>query len=121
MILRAALSAMLLPGAVQATRLDCAFTTLCSPQTDCQNHPGVPLSFEVMSGTLGLFAAEGLVLGTPLSHLTPPAIGALFSVGADGTILLTVSGAGDAVMVQTDLLPGDRVRSVSYFGTCEPL
>lgn len=120
MILRTAILAALLPNTTVASSLDCVFTTLCNPQAGCQDSAGVPFSFEVLSGTLSFSTPQGVVFGTPLSHLSPPAIGALFVSSPDSTVLLTVSGSGAAVMVQTDVLSGDRVQSVSYFGTCEP-
>lgn len=104
---------------VHAQTLACTFTTICSPQTDCQTHPGVPFRFDVTAQAFSFFAGETPVFGTRLSHLTPPAFGALFQTSPDSTILLTVTGGGEAVMTQQDVMPLG-VQSVSYFGTCEP-
>lgn len=108
------------PISATAASLDCTFTTICSPQTDCQTHPGVPFRFDVISGAFSFFAGEQPIFGTQLSHLRPPAYGALFQTSADSTLLLTVTGSGEAVMTQQDLTLTGGVQSVSYFGTCEP-
>ena len=110
----------ILPTVAAADGLDCTFTTICSPLTDCQNHPGVPFRFNVISGVLSFITDDGLLVGTPLSHLTPPALGALFDTAPDSTILLTITGSGEAVMTTQDITQGDQLQSVSYFGTCEP-
>lgn len=109
-----------LPAHAGAEGLACTFTTLCSPLTDCQTHPGVPFNFSVLSGTYAFMSASGMVFGTPLSHLEPHALGVLFEIGTSGTLLLSVSRTGEAVMTQQDILPAGTVQSVSYFGTCEP-
>lgn len=109
-----------LPAQVGATGLDCTFTTICSPRTDCQPHPGVPFRFDVISGAFTFFADALPVFGTQLSHLTPPAYGAIFQTSSDSTILLTVTGTGEAVMTQQDVTSAGGITSVSYFGTCEP-
>lgn len=114
------LIAGLSPGPALATSLACTFTTICSPLTDCQTHPGVPFSFDVNSGGFTFFADERPVFGTRLAHLTPPSFGAIFQTAPDSTILLTVTGTGDAVMTQQDVTPAGGVRSISYYGTCEP-
>ncbi|ABD55078.1 hypothetical protein [Jannaschia sp. CCS1] len=110
----------LVPGPALAVGLECTFTTICSPLTDCQTHPGVPFRFDVVSGAFTFFAEDRPVFGTRLTHLTPPAYGAIFQTSPDSTILLTVTGTGDAVMTQQDLTSGGGVRSISYFGICEP-
>ncbi|MBY4892046.1 hypothetical protein KUL25_04635 [Rhodobacteraceae bacterium N5(2021)] len=110
----------LLPGQAGAVGLACTFTMICSPLTDCQTHPGVPFRFDVLSGAYSFVSDGGLIFGTPLSHIAAPAIAVLFESGADSTILLTVSGGGEAVMTQQDLSSAGGVQSVSYFGTCEP-
>ena len=108
-----------LAGPAAAESLNCTFTTICSPQTECQTHPGVPFHFEVTSGVFSFFAEERPIFGTLLSHLAPPSYGALFQTSADSTILLTVTGRGEAVMTQQDITT-TGIQSVSYFGTCEP-
>lgn len=108
-----------LPGTAGASALDCSFTTLCSPLTDCQTHPGVPFRFEVVSGAFSFFADGAPVFGTVLDHLPPPAIAVLFQPSPDSTLLLTVTGGGEAVMTQHDVSPAG-IQSVSYFGICEP-
>lgn len=112
--------ALLLPQAAVATSLACSFTTLCSPLTDCQDHPGVAFAFDVTPDGLSLDTAAGPVIGTALSHLSSPAFGALFALTGDSTLMLTVAGDGAAVMTQTDLQPPGGLRSISYFGTCAP-
>lgn len=108
-----------LPLQAHANGLECTFTTICSPQTECQIHPGVPFRFDITSGAFSFMAGTRLVSGTPLSHLTSPSFGAIFQSAPDSTILLTVTGEGEAVMTQQDVTP-TGVQSVSYFGTCEP-
>lgn len=117
---KAALLVMMLPGAAQATGLNCTFTTICAPQTDCQTNAGVPFTFDVISGTLSLMGADGPIMGTPLSNTTPPALSVLFDTVENSTILLSVTPGGEAVMTQHDVAPGDRIQAISYFGTCEP-
>lgn len=117
--LAVSLALALVPGMASATGLACTFTTICSPLTDCQTHPGVPFAFNVISGAFSIVTDEGLIFGTPLSHLAAPAFGAVFAVPPDSTILLTVSGAGEAVMTQQDIT-SIGIQSVSYFGICEP-
>ncbi|GAB5446213.1 hypothetical protein [Gymnodinialimonas sp.] len=107
-------------GAAAAQDLNCTFTTICSPLTECQTHPGVPFTFQVISGTFAFFDDARPVFGTLLSHLTPPSYGALFQTSPDSTILLTVTGRGEAVMTQQDITQGGGIQSISYFGTCEP-
>lgn len=107
------------PIPATAAGLTCTFTTICSPQTECQTHPGVPFHFTVISGAFAFFAEGHPVFGTRLSHLTPPSYGAIFQTSPDSTILLTVTGRGDAVMTQQDIT-ATGISSVSYFGTCEP-
>lgn len=109
----------LLPGTALAEGLNCTFTTICSPLTECQTHSGVPFRFDVTSGMFSFFADDRPVFGTRLAHLTPPAFGAIFQTSADSTILLTVTGRGEAVMTQQDIT-ATGIQSVSYFGTCEP-
>jgi hypothetical protein len=112
--------ALLAPCAALADDLDCTFTTLCSPQTDCQTHSGVPFRFNVISGALSIASGGSIVFGTPLQHLSPPAFGAVFQLEPDTTLLLTVTGTGEAAMTQQDVTQSGAVTSVSYFGTCEP-
>ena len=109
-----------LSGPAHATGLDCTFTTLCSPLTDCQTHPGVPFRFNVISGAFSFMSPVGMVFGTPLPHVDAPALAVLFEIGSTSTLLLSVSQSGEAVMTQQDILPAGTVQSVSYFGTCEP-
>ncbi|UWQ97360.1 hypothetical protein K3728_09165 [Rhodobacteraceae bacterium M385] len=116
----AALLLFLLPTSATANGLDCTFTTICSPQTDCQTHPGVPFSFENASGILSFSVQDQQVTGTPLSHLTAPAMGALFQTSDTSTVLLTIAPNRAAVMTQQDLSATGGVQSVTYFGTCEP-
>lgn len=115
-----ALLLFLLPASAMASGLDCTFTTVCSPQTDCQTHPGVPFSFETNSGELSFTVEDQQVTGTPLSHLTAPAMGALFQTSDSSTVLLTIAPNRAAVMTQQDLSATGGVQSVSYYGTCEP-
>ena len=115
-----ALIAVLFPAPAFAVGLDCTFTTVCSPRTDCQTHPGVPFRFSVLSGAFSFVTENGMVFGTPLSHVESPDIGILFEVAPGSTLLLSVSRSGEAVMTQQDIAPGGTIASVSYFGTCEP-
>ncbi|MEX3015406.1 hypothetical protein [Gymnodinialimonas hymeniacidonis] len=103
-----------------ATGLACTFTQLCSPLTDCQTHPGLPFTFDLISGALALTTADGIALGTPLSHVEAPALSLLFDTRPDQTLLLSVSATGEAAMTQHDFEAAGRLTSVSYFGTCEP-
>lgn len=109
-----------LPNPALSAGLNCTFTTLCSPLTDCQNHPGVPFRFNLISGAHSFMTPTGMVFGTPLSHLDPSAAAILFEIGSTGTLLLTLTQSGEAVMTQQDVLPAGTVQSISYFGTCEP-
>lgn len=115
-----ALIVAVLPGTTMAQTLNCTFTTICSPLTDCQTHPGVPFRFDVRDGAISFDADGQTVPGTALTHLNPPAWGAVFATPPNGTILLTVVGGGEAVMTQQDITRAETVQSVSYFGTCEP-
>ncbi len=103
-----------------ATGLACTFTQLCSPLTDCQTHPGLPFTFDLINGTLALSTAEGPAFATPLTHVAPPALSLIFDTGPDQTLLLSVSNTGEAAMTQHEFEPAGRLTSVSYFGTCEP-
>lgn len=116
----AALLLFLLPTAATASGLDCIFTTICSPQTDCQTHPGVPFSFDDTSGILSFSVQDQQVTGTPLSHISAPAMGALFQTSDTSTVLLTIAANRAAVMTQQDLSATGGVQSISYFGSCEP-
>ncbi len=120
--MRASLVGLLLalPLPAHAAALNCTFTLLCSPLTTCTDSPGVPFTFDIVAGALAFSTNGTQVVGTPLSHLTPPAFGALFAAGPDSTLMLTVAGGGDAVMTQTDIAPTGRLTSLSYFGTCAP-
>lgn len=120
MVGAAALSAALLPGQAGAEGLACTFTMVCSPLSDCQSHPGVPFAFDVVSGAFRFLSGTEPVFGTPLEHIDPPDIAVLFEAGGGSTLLLTVAGAGEAVLTQQDLTASGGVQSVSYFGTCEP-
>lgn len=104
-----------------ATGLACTFTQLCSPLTDCQSHPGLPFSFDLISGALALTTAEGIAFGTPLAHVEAPALSLIFDTRPDQTLLLSVSNTGQAAMTQHDFEAAGRLISVSYFGTCEPV
>ncbi|WP_224814810.1 hypothetical protein [Hasllibacter sp. MH4015] len=108
------------PGQAQATGLDCRFTTICSPLTDCQDHAGVPFRFDVTDGGLSFVSDGRTILGTPLSNVAPPAMALVFDTAPDATILLSVTASGQAVMTQQDILAGDTIQSVSFFGICEP-
>ncbi len=103
-----------------ATGLACTFTQLCSPLTECQSHPGLPFTFDVISGALALTTPDGIAFGTPLSHVEAPALSLLFDTQPDQSLLLSVSSTGEAVMTQHDFEAAGRMVSVSYFGTCEP-
>ncbi len=109
-----------LPAPAPAQELSCTFTTLCSPQTDCQRHDGVPFRFEATDSGLRFAGATGDVDGTLLPHLAPPAFGALFEIGQTATMLLSVTGDGAAVMTEQTVDPLGGLRSVSYYGTCAP-
>ncbi|QXT38277.1 hypothetical protein [Gymnodinialimonas ceratoperidinii] len=113
-------AALLLPAPATAAGLACTFTTICSPLTDCQTHDGVPFRFDVTEDSLRFTTPEQEVIGTPLPHIDAPAFAGLFETGPGGTILLSVSGTGEAVMTQQDIDSAGRVQSVSYFGICEP-
>ncbi|WP_341861335.1 hypothetical protein [Gymnodinialimonas sp. 57CJ19] len=117
----AALLLFVLPTAATASGLDCIFTTICSPQTDCQTHPGVPFSFESNLGNLSFSVENQQITGSPLSHLATPAMGALFQTSDTSTVLLTIAANRAAVMTQQDVSATGGVRSVSYFGSCEPV
>lgn len=114
------IAALLLPAPAGAAELACSFTTICSPRTDCQGHEGVPFRFDVTEDGLGFTTGDREVIGTPLPHVEAPAFASLFETGPGGTILLSVSGSGEAVMTEQDIDRAGRVQSVSYFGICEP-
>ena len=110
----------LCPAPASAEGLACTFTQLCAPETDCQTHPGLPFTFDVISGALALISEQGVAYGTPLSHVEPPALAVLFDTLPDMTLLLSVSETGQSALTQTEYLSGGRIASRSYFGTCEP-
>ncbi|MEJ6388685.1 hypothetical protein [Gymnodinialimonas ulvae] len=120
MIRALTLGASVLASPVGATGLACTFTDLCAPLTDCQSHPGLPFTFELIDGALALSTAEGIAFGTPLSHVEAPALSLIFDTRPDQTLLLSVSNTGQAAMTQHDFEAAGRLTSVSYFGTCEP-
>ncbi len=115
-----AIACLAAPFPAAATGLACTFTQLCSPMTDCQTHPGLPFSFDLISGALALVTPDGIAFATPLSHVEPPASALLFDTLPDMTLLLTLSETGQAAMTQHEFGPGGQITPVSYFGTCEP-
>ncbi|MBF9042191.1 hypothetical protein HKCCE4037_02550 [Rhodobacterales bacterium HKCCE4037] len=118
-MIRALAVLALIPGPA-AAGLTCTFTQLCSPLTDCQDHPGLPFTFDLVSGALALVGEEGMRFGTPLSHLDAANRAFLFETSPHAFLILSLSETGEAVMTQQDFEPGGRITSVSYFGTCRP-
>ena len=118
-MIRALALLALIPGPA-AAGLTCTFTQLCSPLTDCQDHPGLPFTFDLIADTLALVTGDDTYSGVPLSHLDDANRAFLFETSPDAFLILSLSETGEAVMTQQDFEPGGRITSVSYFGTCRP-
>lgn len=118
--LLAALVPVTAQGQSLSQTLDCTFTLLCSPQIECQEHPGVPFRFDVTENDISFTSNAGTITGRFLPHLQGRAMGALFETSDTATLLLTLTPTREAVLTQHDVLPSGAVQSVSYFGTCAP-
>ncbi|MEJ6394503.1 hypothetical protein V8J82_14645 [Gymnodinialimonas sp. 2305UL16-5] len=106
--------------AASAAGLDCTFTQICSAQTGCQTSDGVPFHFNLSDDTVTFDGPQGPVTGRTLPHLAPPDIAILFDSVPGETLLVTLTGSGEAVMTQHIAAATGGIAAVSYYGTCAP-